>query len=314
MKEYHEIRQKVPFMDLCRIPDLACKVSLQPVKRFDLDAAIIFSDILVPVEAMGVELDIIEQKGPIIYNPVRDRASVEKLSLINPEEATPFVLEAIRLLDRELNGRLPVIGFSGAPFTLASYLVEGSHSRNYTYIKSLMFNEPRVYDALMAKLSTVISKYLNAQISAGAKAVQIFDTWAGCLSPRDYEKFVLPYTRITIEGIADKSAPVIHYLNGNPALLELTKEAGGSVIGIDWRIDLDIAWERLGEDVGIQGNLDPVVLFADPPEVERRVRDILKRAGNHPGHIFNLGHGILPQTPVENVEVLVEAVHRYSRR
>lgn len=314
MKEYQEIRGKVSFMDLCRNPELACEVSLQPVKRFNLDAAIIFSDILVPVEAMGVKLDIIEQKGPAIYNPVRDKASAEKLSLINPEEDTPFLIESIRLLVRELRGRLPVIGFSGAPFTLASYIVEGGHSRNYIYIKSLMFNEPKVYDALMVKISTVIGRYLSAQISAGAKVVQIFDTWAGCLSPADYRKFVLPYTRMAIEGIADKSAPVIHYLNGNPALLELMKEAGGSIIGIDWRVDLDIAWEKLGEDVGIQGNLDPVVLFSDPPEIERRVIDILEKAKNRPGHIFNLGHGILPQTPVKNVEVLVEAVHKHSRR
>ena len=314
MKEYQEIRKNLSFMDLCKSPELACEVSLQPIKRFDLDAAIIFSDILVPVEAMGVELDIIEQKGPIIFQPVRDKAAVDRLSLINPEEDTAFVLEAIRLLDKEISGKVPVIGFAGAPFTLASYMVEGSHSRNYTYIKSLMFNEPEVYDELMTKISAVIGKYLSAQIRAGAKAVQLFDSWAGCLSPGDYKKFVLPYTRMAIEGITDKSVPVIHFLNGNPMLLELMKEAGGNVISVDWRIDLDVAWNRLGDDTGIQGNLDPVVLFADPAEVKRRVKDILDKAGNREGHIFNLGHGILPQTPVENVEVLVETVHSYSKR
>ena len=314
LKEYQDIRKKISFMDLCKNPELACEVSLQPIRCFELDAAIIFSDLLVPVEAMGVEMDIIENKGPVIFDPIRSKDAVDKLPIFDPEEKTAYLLEAIRLLDKELNGKVPVIGFAGAPFTIGSYMVEGSHSRNYVFIKSLMFNEPDVYDALMSKLSKVISIYLNAQIKAGAQAVQIFDTWAGCLSPQDYEKFVLPYTRRVIEGIEDKSTPVIHYLNGNPALLDLLTEVGAGILSLDWRIDLDVAWNTIGDAFGVQGNLDPVILFAKSDVVKNRVKDILTRAGDRPGHIFNLGHGLLPQTPVDNVKLLVDTVHEYSRR
>lgn len=314
MKEYRKIRKKAPFLTLCKTPELAAEISLQPVKKFDLDGAIIFSDILIPVEAMGVELDIVEGKGPVISNPVRNHSDVKALSVIDPEKETSFVMEAIRLLIQELKGRLPVIGFSGAPFTLASYIVEGGHSRNYIRTKSLMFHEPSAYGELMSKITEIVAEYLNAQIRAGVEVVQVFDTWIGCLGPEDYEKFVMPYTQQAIERIEDKSIPVIHYANGSSTLLELMRQAGGDVIGIDWRIDLDVAWRRLGEDVGIQGNLDPVALFASPEEIESRVKDILRRAGGRPGHIFNLGHGILPQTPEENVAVLVEAVHKYSRQ
>lgn len=314
LKEYKEIRKKVSFVDLCRTPELACEVSLLPINRFDLDAAIVFSDLLVSVEGTGVSVDIIENIGPVIRNPIRDRAAVEKLSRINPEEDVASVLETIQLINKELGGRLPVIGFSGAPFTLASYLVEGQHSRHYAYIKSLMLDEPKVYDMLMSKLSHVIGACLNAQIEAGAHAVQVFDTWAGYLSPGDYRQFALPYARRAIEQIADKSVPVIYYMSGNSAILNLMNELGVDVIGIDWRMELDAAWEKLGKDLGIQGNLDPVVLLAKPAEIERRAKDIIRRANNRPGHIFNLGRGILPQTPVENVQVLVEAVHEYSTR
>jgi uroporphyrinogen decarboxylase len=314
LKEYQEIRKNVSFMDLCKNPELACEVSLQPIRRFELDAAIIFSDLLVPVEAMGIELDIIEQKGPVIFDPIRSKAAVDKLPSFEPEEETAYLLEAIRLLGRELNGKVPVIGFAGAPFTLGSYMVEGSHSRNYIHIKSLMFNQPDVHDALMTKLSDIISKYLNAQIKAGAQAVQIFDTWAGCLAPQDYKRFVLPYTRRVVDGIEDKSVPVIHYLNGNPALLDMLTDVGADILSIDWRIDLDVAWRRIGSEFGVQGNLDPVILFSRPEVVEDRVKDVLVRAANAPGHIFNLGHGILPQTPVENVKLLIDTVHAHSRR
>lgn len=314
MKEYREIRKRASFLTLCKTPELAVEISLQPVRKFDLDGSIIFSDILIPVEAMGVSLDIVEGKGPLIENPVRDRSGVQALSVDGIEEKTAFVSEAIKLLVGELQGRIPVIGFSGAPFTLASYVVEGGHSRNYVYTKSLMFNQPQIYDELMSKIAEMVGRYLNIQIEAGAELVQIFDTWIGCLAPGDYEKFVMPYTRRAIELIKDKNIPVIHYGNGSAALLELMKQAGGDVIGIDWRIDLDIAWQRLGEDVGVQGNLDPVALFASSEEIERRVKNILRQAASRPGHIFNLGHGILPQTPEENVAVLVEAVHKYSRK
>jgi len=314
LNEYQEIRKKISFMELCKNPELACEVSLQPIRRFELDAAIIFSDLLVPVEAMGVEMDIIEQKGPVIFDPIRSKAAVDKLPLFEPEEETAYLLESIRLLDKELGGKVPVIGFAGAPFTIASYMVEGSHSRNYLYIKGLIYNQPATYDALMSKLCANLIGYLNAQINAGAKAVQVFDTWAGCLSPGDYEKHVLPYTRRVIEGITDKSVPVIHYLNGNPALLDVLGQVGADIISLDWRVYLDEAWQKVGKEFGVQGNLDPAILFANPEEVENRVKDILTRANNQPGHVFNLGHGILPNTPVENVELLINAVHKYSKR
>lgn len=314
LKEYQEIRKNISFMELCKNPELACEVSLQPIRRFELDAAIIFSDLLVPVEAMGVEMDIIEQKGPVIFDPIRSKSAVEKLPLFDPEEETAYLLEAIRLLDKELDGKVPVIGFAGAPFTIASYMVEGSHSRNYLCIKGLIYNQPEVYDALMTKLSTNLSRYLSAQIKAGVKAVQVFDTWAGCLSPADYRKYVLPYTSRVIEGISDKSVPVIHYLNGNPALLDLLSQVGADIISVDWRIDLDVAWQKVGKDFGVQGNLDPAILFTSPEEVKKQVKDVLDKADNRLGHVFNLGHGILPKTPVENVKVLVDAVHEYSKR
>lgn len=313
LKEYQEIRNKVPFSTMCKTPKLAAEITIQPVEKLGVDAAILFSDILFPVEAMGINIEFSESKGPIIHNPVRNRASVDALSIIDPKEKVPFVMETIRIVRRHLNGKVPLIGFSGAPFTLASYIVEGGHSRNYIHIKKMMFWDPSTYHTLMEKIAKVVTLYLNAQIKAGAQAVQIFDTWIGCLSPGDYEKFVMPYTKQVIDGVGDE-VPVIHYANGGAMLLELMKKAGGDVIGIDWRIDLDVAWKRLGYDVAIQGNLDPVALLAPPKEIERRVKDILKRADGRPGHIFNLGHGVLPQTPVEYVIAMVEAVHKYSKR
>ncbi|MEW6189348.1 MAG: uroporphyrinogen decarboxylase [Actinomycetota bacterium] len=324
LKEYSKIRSKATFLTMCKTPELAAEVTILPVDKLGVDAAILFSDILLPLEAMGIDLEFVEGKGPIIHNPIRDRLSVDALSVMYPEEEVPFVMETIRMVRRHLEGRVPLIGFSGAPFTLASYLVEGGHSRNYIYTKSMMFQEPSTYHALMDKLTKVVTSYLNAQIRAGVQAIQIFDTWVECLSPGDYREYVMPYTKRVIDGLnrqaSDeypmdlKDVPLIHYARGGAMLLESMKEAGGDVIGIDWRIDLDIAWERLGYDVAIQGNLDPTVLFAPPEEIERRVKDILNRAGNRPGHIFNLGHGVLPQTPVEHVIFMVEAVHEYSKR
>lgn len=314
LKEYSKIRSETTFLTMCKTPELAAEVTILPVDKLGVDAAILFSDILVPVEAMGIELEFLEGKGPIIHNSVRDRSSVDALAVIDPEEEVPFVMETIRIVRRHLGGRVPLIGFSGAPFTLASYLVEGGHSRNYIYTKSLMYQEPSIFHILMDKLTKVVISYLNAQIRAGAQTIQIFDTWVECLSPGDYREYVMPYTKRVIDGLDRQDVPLIHYARGGAMLLESVKEAGGDVIGIDWRIDLDVAWERLGHDVAIQGNLDPTVLFAPPEEIERRVRDILNRAGNRPGHIFNLGHGVLPQTPVEHVIFMVEAVHEHSKR
>ncbi len=319
LREYSEIRSKATFLTMCKTPELAAEVTILPVDKLGVDAAILFSDILLPMEAMGIELEFVEGKGPIIHNPIRDRLSVDALAVMDPEEEVPFVMETIRIVRRHLEGRVSLIGFSGAPFTLASYLVEGGHSRNYIYTKSMIFQEPLTYHALMDKLTKVVISYLNAQIRAGVQAIQIFDTWVECLSPGDYREYVMPYTKRVIDGLDRgagnlKDVPLIHYARGGAMLLESMKEAGGDVIGIDWRIDLDVAWERLGYDVAIQGNLDPTVLFAPPEEIERRVKDILNRVGNRPGHIFNLGHGVLPQTPVERVIFVVEAVHKHSKR
>lgn len=313
MQEYRTIREKYSFLEMCKQPEVAAEVTLQPIDKLGVDAAILFSDILIPVEAMGLDLEFHEGKGPIIHNPVRDKGAVEAVEVIEPREKVPYVLETIKILRHELKGKVPLIGFSGAPFTLASYMVEGGSSKNYTLIKGMMYGAPEVYRALLDKVALTVIRYLNAQIEAGAQAVQIFDSWAGCLGPYDYGKFALPYTKKVIDGL-DRRVPVINFATGVSAMLELLKEAGGDVIGIDWRINLDDAWTKIGYDVGIQGNLDPVVLLSTPQEIEIRVRDILWRAGNRPGHIFNLGHGILPQTPVENAQALVEFVHLYSRR
>lgn len=313
MKEYREIRSKVSFLEMCKTPELAVEVTLQPVNKLGVDAAILFADILLPLEGMGIGFEFAKNEGPVVHNPVRTSTDIERVRVIEPERDVPYVLETIRILRRELEGVVPLIGFSGAPFTLASYIVEGGHSRNYVYIKSMMYNEPAAYHLFMKKVTQVIINYLRAQIEAGAQAVQMFDSWVGCLGVADYEKFVMPYSKEVIDGLG-KEVPVIHYANGGSTLLELIRKAGGDVIGIDWRINLDTAWERIGYDCGIQGNLDPVLLFAEPKEIEKRVNDILNRAANRPGHIFNLGHGILPETPVENVIAMVEAVHKYSRR
>ncbi len=299
---------------MCKTPELATKVTLLPVEKIGVDAAILFSDILIPVEAMGVNLEFIEGKGPVIQNPVRNRESVDSLTVIDAEKNVPFVMETIKLVIKKLRGKVPLIGFSGAPFTLASYMVEGGSSRHYLIIKSMMYNDSITYEILMDKIVETIISYLNAQIKAGTQAIQIFDSWIGCFSPRDYEKYVMPYTKKVIEGLESDNVPIIHFATGSAMLLELMKKAGGDVIGIDWRINIDDAWKRIGYDVAIQGNLDPAALFASEDEIEERVKDILYRVGNRPGHIFNLGHGVLPETPVENVISMVKAVHKYSLR
>lgn len=313
MSEYREVRNRVPFLTMCKTPELAAEVTLQPVEKLGVDAAILFADILLPLEPMGVQIEFAQNEGPVIHNPIRTLADVKTLRIIEPEEDVSFVVEAVKLVRQKLNGRVPLIGFSGAPFTLASYIVEGGHSRNYIRIKSMMYNDPSTYHSLMDKVAQVVARYLNAQIRAGAQAVQLFDSWVGCLSPRDYEEFVLPHTHRVIKEL-EGGVPVVHFATGSSTFLELMKKAGGDVIGIDWRIDLDVAWQRLGYNVAIQGNLDPVVLFASPEEIERRARGILEQAGGRPGHIFNLGHGILPETPVKNVIALVEAVHKHGKR
>ncbi len=313
MSEYQKVRAKYSILDVCKTPELAAEVTLQPIERFPLDAAIIFADILLPLEAMGIQLEFAEGEGPVIRNPVRDRADVERLRMVDGDELE-YVAEAIRHARRALNGRVPLIGFAGAPFTLASYAVEGGGSRNYVLTKQLMYREPEAWHRLMDKLARVVTGYLRRQVRAGAQAVQLFDSWVGCLSPGDYAEYVLPHVQLIFDGLKREGVPMIHFGTGTAALLRLMREAGGDVIGVDWRVHLDEAWAMVGYDVAVQGNLDPVALFAPLHEIERRVEDILRRADGRPGHIFNLGHGILPNTPIESVEATIEMVHKLSQR
>jgi uroporphyrinogen decarboxylase len=313
MKEYRDIRAKFGFLELCKNPELATEIALLPVERLGVDAAILFSDILLILEPMGVGLEYSKNDGPVIHRPVRTGADVDRLIEVDPETSLPFVFEAVTKIREALNGRVPLIGFSGAPFTLASYLIDGGSSRNYLHTKKLLYSDPGAWHALMERLSRTLIQYLNAQISAGAEAVQIFDSWVGCMAPDDYQKFVFPHMRTLISGLTP-GTPVLHFGTGTAGLLKHMRDAGGDVIGLDWRVDLAEGWKRVGHDVGVQGNLDPTALFAPRAEIRTRVSEILKRANGRPGHIFNLGHGVLPETPVENVIAMVEAVHELSAR
>jgi uroporphyrinogen decarboxylase len=314
MREYRVIKEKLSFIEMCRRPEVAAEVTLQPIDAFDLDAAIVFADILLPLEGMGIGFHFTEGEGPVIERPVRQASDLEHVRPAEPQEHLPYVLEAIRLVRRELDGRLPLIGFAGAPFTLASYIVEGAHSRSYSLVKGLMYSDQRTWDRLMEIVAETVSLYLLAQLEAGAQCLQLFDSWVGALSPYDYEKYAAPYTRAVLARVSGRGAPVVHFVNGASGMLPLVRAQGGDVIGVDWRIDLDRAWDEVGHDVAIQGNLDPVALLGPPAGIEERVSDILRRAGGCDGHIFNLGHGILPQTPVDNVRYLVDSVHRLSAR
>ncbi len=314
LAEYRALRQRYSLLTMCKTPELAAQVTLQPIQRLPVDAAIIFTDLLIPLEPMGLKLVFAEHEGPIIENPIRGVSEIEALRAVDPEADLPFTLEAMRIVCRELGGKVPLIGFAGAPFTLASYVIEGGGSRHYLQTKTLMYHHPQAWHLLLDKLAQMSTAFLRAQIKAGARAVQVFDSWVGCLCPEDYRIYVLPHTRRVIEGLRDTGAPVIHFGTGTATLLDAMRTAGGDVIGVDWRIALDAAWRQIGYDVGIQGNLDPVALFAPFAEIERRVDDILQRAGNRPGHIFNLGHGILPETPVDHVVAVAEMVHARSTK
>lgn len=315
LPEYRQLREKYDFLTLSQNPELAAQITLMPLQRFELDAVILFADILLPLVGVGVDLEYTASgDGPLIRNTLRNAADVERLRVPSPEEGVPFVLEAIRLARHLLDGRVPLIGFAGAPFTLASYLIEGGASRNYQRTKAFMFQERVAWRELLEKLTHLTSDYLRAQVRAGAQALQLFDSWVGCLAPSDYQDYVLPYSRQVILAARSEGVPVIHFGTGTAGLLEAMREAGGDVIGIDWRIDLDAAWQRVGPEVGIQGNLDPTALLGPWPEVQSRVQDILDRAAGRPGHIFNLGHGLLPETPPENVAALVDYVHEHTQR
>ena len=313
MIEYRRLRERYSILELCKTPELAAQVTLQPIDRFALDAAIIFADILLPLEPMGLSLEFAEGEGPIIHNPVRGRAAAEALKAIDDTELQ-YVMDAISLTRTMLAGRVPLIGFAGAPFTLASYAIEGGSSRNYIHTKQMMYREPETWHRLMDKFARVITGYLRRQIKAGAQAVQLFDSWVGCLSAGDYAEYVMPHVQLIFEGLKHEGVPLIHFGTGTTAILKAMREAGGDVIGIDWRVPLDEAWAMVGYDRAVQGNLDPVALFGPIPEIERRVTDILRRAEGRPGHIFNLGHGILPNTPVEHVAATIDLVHKLSTR
>jgi len=314
LAEYRELRKRYDILTMAKTPELCAQVTLMPVKEFGVDAAVLYADIMLPLEGMGVSLEIEPDVGPIIHNPVRTMQDVDALRIIDPEEATPFVMEAIRLVRRELEGKQAVIGFSGAPFTLACYLIEGRPSRDYAIAKSLMYGQPETWHALMNKLTEVVSRYLVAQVSAGADVVQLFDSWVGALSPSVYKRFVQPYSKRIFDAVKQTSTPSIHFGTGTASLLELMTEAGGDVISIDWRMDLDTAWTRIGYDRGIQGNLDPTLLLTPWNVIEEGMHDVLRRAANRPGHIFNLGHGVLAPTPPEILRRLVDAVHETTKR
>jgi uroporphyrinogen decarboxylase len=314
MAEYRKLREKHGILDIIRTPELACEVTLQPIGVFELDAAIIFSDILPPLEGMGLSLEFVRGEGPVIHNPVRSETDVDSLCARPARETMAPTLRAIELVRREIEGRgIALIGFSGAPFTLACYAIEGGASRNFTRVKGMMSSSPRAWARLMEKLTDVVSDYLVEQAASGAQALQLFDTWAGELDPLDYREKVLPYSRKVIERARAAGVPVIHFATGVNGMLESARDLGSDVVGVDWRIEIADAWRRLGEGVALQGNLDPSALFGPWPEIERKTRRILDQAEGKRGHIFNLGHGVLPGTPIENVERLVNFVHEYTR-
>jgi len=311
MAEYRAIREKHTLLEIVKQPELAAEVTLQPVRAFKVDAAILFADILLPLQPMGVDFEFVKGEGPVIHNPVRTQADVDALRPLHPEETLAHVMDAIRLLRTELVNT-PLIGFSGAPFTVASYMIEGGPSRDYKTTKLMMYSAPELWHALMGKLSTALAEYLTAQINAGAQAVQLFDSWVGALSPMDYETFVLPYSKKVLDAAHSTGVPVINFGTGTATLLPLMRQAGGDVIGLDWRVPLESGWQTIGHDKAVQGNLDPVALFAPIPEMKKRIHDVLRRAEGRPGHIFNVGHGILQHTPEENVKAAVEIVHEYQ--
>ncbi len=315
MQEYRSLRAQHSLLEMIKQPELAAEVTMQPIKAFDLDAAIIFADILPPLEGMGLQLEFMKGEGPVIHNPIRTRADVEALRVPDPQQSLSFTLDAIKLVRKELDGRgIPLIGFSGAPFTLAAYAIEGGGSKSYLQAKALMMSDPATWHLLMQKLSELVGHYLLAQVHAGAQVLQFFDSWVGNVSPADYREFVLPHSRHAIAIASQGGVPIIHFGTSTSGMLDLIKQAGGDIIGIDWHIDLDTAWHQLGYETTIQGNLDPAILLGPWSQVQKRTQEILDGAADRPGYIFNLGHGIYQTTPVDNVRRLVDFVHEYSAR
>jgi uroporphyrinogen decarboxylase len=311
MPEYRALRRKHSLLALCRTPELAVEVTLQPVRALGVDAAILFSDLLLPLAPLGLPFDFQAGEGPVIERPLRSRADIEALRTFDPRQELGMVLEAIRLLRLELRDEVPLIGFAGAPFTLASYAIEGGHSNNFGLTKALMYSDPEAWHRLAALLADVVGDYLRAQVDAGVDALQVFDSWIGALDAHDYREFVLPHVKALFQKLQGAGVPLIHFGTGTGHLLALQRDAGGDVIGIDWRTPLDEGWRAVGDGVAVQGNLDPTLLLGPRERLLSRVDDVLRSAGGRPGHIFNLGHGILPATPVDNVRAVVERVHAY---
>jgi uroporphyrinogen decarboxylase len=311
MPEYRELRTKYSLLDLCKTPELALKVTMQPL-RLGVDAAILFADILLPLDPMGASFEFAKGEGPVIHEPIANAAQIDKLRVIDPEESLGYVMAAIRLIKREV--RLPLIGFAGGPFTLSSYLIEGGKSANFAKTKKLMFAEPAAWHALMQKLSEVVRRYLRAQVAAGADAVQLFDSWVGDLAPEDYVKYVQPHVKHVLSDVESLGVPVIHFGTGTATLLEAMRDAGGTVIGVDWCTPLDDAWTRIGHDRAIQGNMDPCALLTSREVAIEHAQRVLTAAKGRKGHVFNLGHGILPETPVDNVRAVVDYVAQATAR
>ncbi len=312
LPEYRELRKEHSIIEICHSPELAARVTLQPLERFDLDAAILFADILLPLEGFGIDFEFASGEGPVIANPIRSPEDIDALQGFDPERKLGYVGDAVREIREALAGRVPLIGFAAAPFTLASYMVEGGSSRRYLYVKSLMYTHPQAWERLMRVVREVTRDYLAAQIEAGAQAVQLFDSWAGCLSPVDYREFVLPHSSWVLEGLNAYGVPRIHFGTDTATLLGAMKEAGGEVIGVDWRIPIDQARRVIGPDFAVQGNLDPAALFAPKPALAARVNEILSAADAMRGFIFNLGHGVWPETPPDAVQTVVETVHAFQ--
>lgn len=310
MKQYREVRAHHSILEICKRPDLAATVTLQPIEILDVDAAIIFADLLLPVEPMGLKLEFVEGKGPMIENPVRTSSDVDSLSISNTDDLG-YVGEAIQMTVKALAGRVPLIGFVGAPFTMASYMVEGGPSKTFLRTKQMMYRDETLWRRLMGKLVDVLGPFALSQVAAGARVIQVFDSWVGALGSDDYVRYVQPYSRALIERIRSAGVPVIHFGTGTGGYFRELHAAGGDVIGVDWRINIDQAWMDMSYRAAIQGNLDPAVLMAPLPELKVRVHELLKRTGTRPGHIFNTGHGIMPETPVENVKAVVQMVREF---
>ena len=313
-QEYRDLRKKYEILTIAKTPELCAQVTLLPVDRLGVDAAVMFADIMLPLEGMGIPFHIEPDTGPIIHDPIRTEAQIDAIRVIDAAEATPYLFDAIRLIHRQLDGRAALVGFSGSPFTLACYMIEGRPSRAYDKAKGLMLARPDLWATLMEKTTQVVVRYLREQVAAGAEVIQIFDSWVGVLSPGQYETSVLPYVTRIFDALRETGVPSVHFGTGNASLLDLMRDAGSDIMSLDWRVDLDTAWARIGYDKGVQGNLDPVLLLAPWETIRDGVRDVLRRADGRPGHVFNLGHGVLPDTNPDDLKRIVDLVHEESRR